>query len=48
MVVIKNKITFATGIFLVFCFCFVDLGIAEEIPAQKLLELVDENLKIYP
>ena len=44
MVIIKNKISFATSFVLVFFFCLVDPGIAEKINAQKLLELVDKNL----
>ena len=44
MVIIKNKISFATSFVLVFFFCLVDPGIAEKINAQKLLELGDKNL----
>ncbi len=44
MMAVKNKITFAAGIFPSLFFYFVSLGATEEISAQKLLELVDENL----
>ena len=40
----KNIISFITGIFLFFFFCFAGPITAEEINAQKLLEQVDENL----
>ncbi len=44
MVIIKNKIGLAIVIFLLPFFCLIDLGVTEEIHAQKLLQLVDENL----
>ena len=44
MVIIKNKIGLAIDIFLLHFFCLIDPGVTEEIHAQKLLQLVDENL----
>ena len=44
MVIIKNKIGLAIVIFLLPFFCLIDPGVTEEIHAQKLLQLVDENL----